>query len=187
VTQAALRVAGGLWALDAQLARARQFPAVDWSASYSLYAETLVGALGAETGTDWGALRTRILALLQRDGELREIASLLGVEEMEDRDRLVLSLASLVREHLLGQNAFDPNDAMSPLAKTARMAQLAISALDTAEAAIAAGRELDELPIAELRRAYADVRRASPETRDARLADAERALAALGPPSGGGS
>ena len=37
VTQAALRVAGALWALDAALAHQRQFPAVDWETSYSLY------------------------------------------------------------------------------------------------------------------------------------------------------
>ena len=38
-TQASLRVVGALWALDARLAHQRQFPAVDWDTSYSLYAE----------------------------------------------------------------------------------------------------------------------------------------------------
>ncbi len=180
VTQAALRVAGGLWALDAQLARARQFPAVDWATSYSLYADSLVGTLGAATGTDWAHLRARVLALLGRDAELREIASLLGVEEMEDRDRLVLSIASLVRDHLLGQNAFDPNDATSSLAKTARMATLAISVLDRADAVLVAGAELDALPLGELRRAYAELRRAAPDAADARAADVERLIASLG-------
>lgn len=183
VTQACLRVAGGLWALDAQLARARQFPAVDWATSYSLYAPGLVGALGAATGSDWAGQRTRVLGLLQRDAELREIASLLGVEEMEDRDRLVLAIASMVREHLLGQNAFDPNDATSPLDKTAHMAELAIAALDTAQAALDAGAELDALPLAELRRAYAAHRRAAPEVREAALVEARRVLATLGRPT----
>ena len=176
VTQASLRVAGGLWALDAQLARARQFPAVDWATSYSLYADAVVPALAAATGAPWAALRTRVLALLQRDTELREIASLVGNEEMEDRDRLVLAIASLVREHLLGQNAYDPNDAISPLAKTAKLAELAIAALDAADAALVAGAELDGLPLAAFRRAYAELRRASVETQPARIADAERAL-----------
>ncbi|HET9993104.1 MAG TPA: V-type ATP synthase subunit A, partial [Kofleriaceae bacterium] len=179
VTQASLRVAGGLWALDAQLARARQFPAVDCATSYSLYAEAVVPALAASTGTAWAALRSRVLALLQRDAELREIASLVGNEEMEDRDRLVLAIASLVREHLLGQNAYDPNDATSPLAKTAKLAELAIAALDSADTALVAGAELDALPLAAFRRAYAELRRASPEAQPARLADAERALGGL--------
>ncbi|MBL9017196.1 MAG: V-type ATP synthase subunit A, partial [Myxococcales bacterium] len=67
VTQASLRVAGGLWALDAQLARARQFPAVQWATSYSLYVDAVAPALGAAAGADWSELRRRILMLLQRE------------------------------------------------------------------------------------------------------------------------
>lgn len=95
VTQASLRVAGGLWALDAQLARARQFPAVDWATSYSLYVDAVAPALAAATTAAWSTLRTRVLALLRREADLREMASLLGAEEMEDRDRLVLSIRTL--------------------------------------------------------------------------------------------
>ena len=168
VTQASLRVVGALWALDAQLARARQFPAVDWSTSYSLYS---VG--------DMAPLRARVFELLQRDSELREVASLLGVEEMEDRDRLVLAIASLVREHVLGQNAFDPNDAMSTLAKTEQLAALSIAALDAATAALAAGKELDELPLAEVRRAIAELRRAPTATSEARRAEVDALLGGM--------
>ena len=38
-----LRVVGALWALDARLAHQRQFPAVDWDTSYSLYADGTTG------------------------------------------------------------------------------------------------------------------------------------------------
>jgi len=179
VTQASLRVAGGLWALDAQLARARQFPAVDWATSYSLYADAVIPALAAESGADWATLRARVLGLLQRDAELREIASLVGNEEMEDRDRLVIAVASLVREHVLGQNAFHPDDAWSPLTKTARLAALAIAALDAADAALVAGAELEALPLAAFRRAFAELRNAPAAARDARIADAERAIGGL--------
>ncbi len=168
VTQAALRVTGALWALDAQLARARQFPAVDWSTSYSLYA---VG--------DMAPLRTRIIALLQRDAELREVASLLGVEEMEDRDRLVLAIAALVREHVLGQNAFDPNDAMSTLDKTRDLAALSIAALDAASAALERGASIDELPLPAVRQAIAALRRAAPSTDATRRAEAEASIASI--------
>lgn len=160
VTQAALRVTGALWALDAGLARARQFPAVDWSTSYSLYA---VG--------DTAELRTRIVALLQRDAELREVASLLGVEEMEDRDRVVLAVAAIVREHVLGQNAFDPNDAMSSLDKTRDLATFSVAVLDAATEAVAKGRDLDELGLGDLRGAIAALRRAEPGAYAARRAD----------------
>jgi V/A-type H+-transporting ATPase subunit A len=176
VTQASLRVAGGLWALDAQLARARQFPAVDWATSYSLYADAVVPVLAAETGAPWAALRSRVLALLQRDAELREIASLVGNDEMEDADRLVLAIAGMVREHVLGQNAFHPEDASSPLAKTAALAELALATLDAATAALAAGAELDGLPLAQVRRALAAIRNAPADARAARIVDAMRAL-----------
>ena len=168
VTQASLRVAGALWALDAQLARARQFPAVDWSTSYSLY-----------TVGDMAPLRARVFELLQRDSELREVASLLGVEEMEDRDRLVLAIASLVREHVLGQNAFDPNDATSTLAKTEQLAALSIAALDAANAALDAGKELDELPLADVRRAIAELRRAPAATYLARHVEADALIGGI--------
>jgi V/A-type H+-transporting ATPase subunit A len=159
VTQASLRVAGGLWALDAQLARARQFPAVQWSTSYSLYVDAVARALGEAADADWPELRRRILMLLQREAELREIASLLGADEMADRDRLVMAIAAMVREHLLGQNAFDPVDASSPLERTAALAARAIAALDDCDAKLVAGAELDELPLPEIRRAYAALRR----------------------------
>ncbi|HZJ64355.1 MAG TPA: hypothetical protein VFD36_12620, partial [Kofleriaceae bacterium] len=121
----------------------------------------------------------RVLGLLQRDAELREIASLIGNDELEDRDRLVLAIASLVREHVLGQNAFDPNDASSPLEKTEKLAALAVAALDRADAALVAGRELDALPLSAVRRAFAELRRAPEANRVERVAAAERAVEAL--------
>ncbi len=176
VTQASLRVAGAMWALDAGLAHQRQFPAVDWSSSYSLYTDTTQAWFAEHAGGDWPAQRQRLLALLQRDGELREIASLLGAEAMQDADRVVLEVARMVREHLLGQSAFDQNDAYSSVAKTALMARLAVAALDAAERAVAAGAGAGELDLAGLRRAYAELRR----TADADLpAVAERVTAAI--------
>ncbi|HTR50395.1 MAG TPA: V-type ATP synthase subunit A [Kofleriaceae bacterium] len=177
VTQASLRVAGGLWALDARLARARQFPAVDWSLSYSLYTATVSSAIGAR----WPELRTGMLALLQRDAELREIASLVGNDEMDDGDRLALAIASLAREHVLGQNAFDPNDASSSPAKTAQLAELALAALAAGAAALAAGGSFDALApqLAAFRRALADLRRAPEAERDRRAAECTRVLGGL--------
>ena len=42
----------------------------------------------------------RILDLLQRDAELREVASVVGPEALEDRDRLLLAAASAAREYV---------------------------------------------------------------------------------------
>lgn len=179
VTQASLRVAGGMWALDAGLAHQRQFPAVDWSTSYSLYADKAQAWFAERAGAAWPAHRARLLALLQRDGELREIVGLLGADSLQDADRVALEVARIVREHVLGQNAFDPNDAFSPPAKTGRMAALAVAALDGAEAALARGVPADELDFAPIRRAFADLRRAAPDAIDAAAAVVDDAIAAL--------
>jgi V/A-type H+-transporting ATPase subunit A len=171
VTQASLRVCGALWALDPALAQKRQFPAVDWSTSYSLY---------VDARSPWAPLRARILALLQRDAELREIAGLLGHDALQDRDRATLEVARMVREDLLGQNAYDPDDASSSLDKTGTMAQLAVAALDAAEAALDRGKAIDELDLASVRRTFGELRRGPAAELDARAGAVTAAIAALG-------
>ncbi|MDH4348247.1 MAG: V-type ATP synthase subunit A, partial [Gemmatimonadota bacterium] len=90
VTQASLRVAGALWALDPALAHQRQFPAVDWETSYSLHAEHTAPWFTEHAGPEWSGLRRDTLELLQRERELREIAGLIGPEALQDKDRLLL-------------------------------------------------------------------------------------------------
>ncbi|MCB9558893.1 MAG: V-type ATP synthase subunit A [Kofleriaceae bacterium] len=179
VTQASLRVAGGLWALDPALAQKRQFPAVDWATSYSLYVDATASWLTERAGVPWAELRARVLGLLQRDAELREIAGLLGHEALQDRDRATIEVARMVREHLLGQSAFDPNDASSSVEKTGCMAQLAVATLDAAEAALDAGATIDELELVAVRRAFAALRTGPGDELPARAAAVEAAIAAL--------
>lgn len=180
VTQASLRVAGALWALDPALARRRQFPAVDWATSYSLHVDATAPWFSRAAGVDWAPLRARVLQLLQRDAELREIAGLLGHEALQDRDRIVIEVARLVHEHLLGQSAYDPIDAACPVVKTGRMAALAIAALDATLACVERGAAIDDLDLPGLRRAYAAVRAAPVDVLDERAAVVERLLAGLG-------
>ncbi len=179
VTQASLRVAQGLWALDPSLAQKRQFPAVDWATSYSLAVDATAAWFSAEAGVDWTALRTRVLALLARDAELREIAGLLGHEALQDRDRAAIEVARIAREHLLGQSAFDPADAASPVTKTGRLATLVVATLDAAQAAVDRGVAVEDLDLTAVRRAVAAVRFAPAELLPARIAAAEAAIAAI--------
>ena len=64
-----------------------------------------------------------MLALLQRDAELREVAAIVGPEALEDADRVTLAGAAAVRELVLGQSAFDAEDAFCAPAKTFALAQ----------------------------------------------------------------
>jgi V/A-type H+-transporting ATPase subunit A len=121
VTQSSLRASGALWALSPDLAHRRHFPAVDWSLSYSLDSPRLEAWFAREAGPEWLPLRDEAMRLLQRERELQEIAQLVGIEALQDAERVVLESARLLREGFLRQSALLPADASSPPAKTLAM------------------------------------------------------------------
>ena len=180
VTQASLRVAGALWALDPALAHQRQFPAVDWNVSYSLYAEALAPWFAEHGGAGWGALRADVMRLLHDEEDLREVAGLVGPEALQDADRLRLEVARALRDSVLGQSAFDPKDATSSLEKTRRLAEAALECLRAGTAAVAAGVPFEQLALPAATQALAALRRAGTgelEDRARAALDAARALA----------
>ena len=172
---------GALWALDPALAHQRQFPAVDWETSYSLSAAALRDWFRASAGEDWESLRADLLGLLQRDRELREIAGLIGPEALQDADRLVLEVAAAVRANVLGQSAFDPNDAFSPIEKTRALARGAVRLGRAARAALDRGAGFEQLQLGPAARALAALRRAAPAELAAPEAALDAALRALAP------
>ncbi|MDP1825454.1 MAG: V-type ATP synthase subunit A [Archangium sp.] len=184
VTQACLRVAGALWALDPELAHQRQFPAVDWHTSYSLYAEAMGNAFDATVDEGWSKARAGLFELLQRDTELREVAAVVGPESLEDKDRLLLAAAALAREVVLGQSAFDPNDAWSPPSKTYLLARLCLTALEKGRDALSKGAPFTELELAGLRRALAMLRDSPATEFAARTTEVEARLQSLWKPGG---
>ena len=72
VTQATLRIVKVFWRLDADLAHARHFPAINWLESYSLY-DKLGAWFNKNAGEDWMEEKQRISALLQEEASLQEI------------------------------------------------------------------------------------------------------------------
>ncbi len=114
VTQASLRLAGTFWALDAELAHARHFPAVGWTQSYSLYVEPLAPWYRERVAESWPERRAEAIELLGREKQLLEIVQLVGADALPDEDRVVLEVARLLRETFLQQHAFDPVDAARP-------------------------------------------------------------------------
>jgi V/A-type H+-transporting ATPase subunit A len=179
VTQASLRVVGALWALDPALAHQRQFPAVDWSTSYSLHAESLAPWFAEHVAAEWPAIRRELLELMQRERELREIAQLVGPEALQDQDRLLLETAQVVRDAVFGQSAYDPNDAFSPLDKTHRLASLAREFYRAGLAAIQGGAAFDSLELAPARSALVALRRTPAADIPAQAERGARAIAAL--------
>jgi V/A-type H+-transporting ATPase subunit A len=124
VTQSSLRATGALWALSADLAHRRHYPAIDWAIGYSLDAPRLAAWFEREGGRGFGALREEAMKLLQRERELSEVAELVGTESLQDAERLVLETARLLREGFLRQSAYDPADASCPPFKAFEMLRL---------------------------------------------------------------
>jgi len=179
VTQAALRVTGALWALDASLAQQRHYPAVDWDTSFSLYANQVAGWFAEAAGADWDELRRYLVALLQRERELRDIASLVGPDALEDEDRFVMNIAWIVRDVILRQSAFQPDDARSPVDKTYAMASAAVLAGQKGREALASGIPTARLDLERVRQALVALRDApGPDVAD-RSRDARNAALAV--------
>jgi V/A-type H+-transporting ATPase subunit A len=114
VTQASMRIAGALWALDSNLAHARHFPAINWNRSYTLYDEHLGDWYKENVAEDWLDLRQQMKTLLQKETELEEVAQLVGMDALPDSERLILEMARAMREDYLRQSAFHDVDCHCP-------------------------------------------------------------------------
>ncbi|HVB31537.1 MAG TPA: V-type ATP synthase subunit A [Gemmatimonadaceae bacterium] len=187
VTQASLRVAGAMWALDPSLAHQRHFPAVDWETSYSLYVERIASWFAEHGGERWSEVRVGLMNLMQHERELRDIASLVGPDALEDTDRLTMDCAAMVREIVLRQNAYHPHDAASSVAKTYAMAACALDAHRAGEAALGAGIAFARLDLSPVWRALAALRDAPEHELEPRAREAREAVQALAPRPPGGS
>ena len=179
MTQAALRVAGALWALDPALAQQRQFPAVDWATSYSLQADGVAPWFAREGGARWVELRRSTLELLQRGRELKDIAGLVGPDALQDADRLALESARVVQELVLAQSAYEPNDACSDVGKTFRLASLALALHERGLRAMEQGVRFEQLELGTARRSLAAFRAAPAGDAEARFHQAGLAIERL--------
>jgi V/A-type H+-transporting ATPase subunit A len=117
VTQNTLRVTKVFWGLDAKLAYKRHFPAINWLSSYSLYLDNVRDYWKKEVAEDYEAIRSDAMSLLQQESSLEEIVRLVGMDALSSKERLILETAKSIREDFLFQNAFDYEDAYTPLKK----------------------------------------------------------------------
>ncbi len=144
VTQCCLRVSGTFYMLDSNLAHSRHFPAVNWTQSYTLYDRITGPVFDRTVDPEWSALRDRCRAILQQEGELREIAEIVGREGMQDADRLVMVSAEQLRIRFLAQNAYS-DDASCPPEKTLQICRTIIAEHDRLKKHLDAGAALDDL------------------------------------------
>lgn len=144
VTQSSMQVTGALWALDADLAHRRHFPAIDWKRCFSLYTQSLDPWFQAQVASDWPQLRAELAALLQKEEELQEIVQLVGIDAVQDPERIVLEISRIVREEYLRQNAYSDVDAACPLAKQYWMLKAQLEFLHYCQALIKKGHPIEQ-------------------------------------------
>lgn len=122
------RFTGVFWALDADLAYSRHFPAINWMKSYSLYTPQLraswmkIFTPHIAGLTEWwqekfptlDQLRRMSFELLDRAVEIEAIARIIGETSLPDDQRLILYTSDLMKEGFLKQNAYDVVDSFCP-------------------------------------------------------------------------
>ncbi len=143
VTQACLRVSGALYMLDTQLAHRRHFPAINWTQSFSLYSDTAMAHF-VEEHEEWAKLQARCRDILQREDALREVAEVVGMEGLQDGDRLLMRTAEKIRLDFLCQNSFTEDAFAAPKSTIESIATL-VAEHDQLSAALDGGALLDDL------------------------------------------
>jgi len=166
VTQATLRIVKVFWGLDASLAYARHFPAINWLSSYSLYTSGLTDWLNENVDPDYSRCQTAALALLQEESRLNDIVRLVGYDSLSQEDQLKLEVAKSLREDFLQQNAFVEDDAYTTLGKQFKMLQTILEFYKLSKEVLTTGvylKEVLKLPVREKMGRMKEIPESKPE------------------------
>ncbi len=144
VAQNTLRIVKVFWALDSDLADRRHFPAIHWLRSYSLYVDS-IRHYWESIGKGWYELRSRALALLQKEAELQEIVRLVGPDALPQQERAILEGARMIREDFLQQSAFHEIDTFCPEKKQYEMLRIILKFFDKMVSAINKGVHIEDI------------------------------------------
>ncbi|MFW5922274.1 MAG: V-type ATP synthase subunit A [Halodesulfurarchaeum sp.] len=145
VTQNTLRIVNVFWALDADLAERRHFPAINWNESYSLYRDQLDPWYEENVARDFPQIRQWAIDVLDEEKELKEIVQLVGKDALPEDQQLTLEIARYIREAWLQQNAFHEVDTSCTPEKTYRMLQAIKTFDEAAFQALDAGVPVEEI------------------------------------------
>ena len=138
VTQHTKRFIRCFWALERELANARHYPAVGWIDSYSEYADE-VRVWWDKFDPQWAIIRQQALDLLKREDRLQQIVRLIGADALPDSDRLILTVAEMIKNGFLQQSAFDSVDQYSVPEKQIRLLTLIMNFYEQALSVVKSG------------------------------------------------
>ncbi|MFP4188227.1 MAG: ATP synthase subunit A [Halobacteriales archaeon] len=145
VTQNTLRIVKTFWALDADLAERRHFPAINWNDSYSLYKSQLDDYFADEVNDNWAETRQWAVGVLDEETELQEIVQLVGKDALPEDQQLTLEVARYIREVFLQQDAFHDVDTYCDLDKQYELMRLIRKFNDLAFDALDSGVPVEEI------------------------------------------
>ncbi|MFO7796463.1 MAG: V-type ATP synthase subunit A [Promethearchaeati archaeon] len=146
VTSNTKRFVQTFWALDAELAYEKHYPAINWLESYSNYPSYIrkwwnqnVKIDWSEIDIDWFKCRNRVNQILSRENELKNMTQLVGEENLPELQQLDLFIANLIKEAFLIQNAFDDIDNFTSTEKNIALIKLILLLHQEAEELITQG------------------------------------------------
>ena len=144
VTQSCLRTTGTFLMLDTSLAHSRHFPAINWFQSYSLHRTELLPYYQKHVSPEWEDAQVKCNEILRKEDELREVVEIVGIEGIQDSDRLLMHVAEKIRSQFLCQNAYT-EDAFSPLDRTFASIRHILDFHINAEAQLKEGVPIEEI------------------------------------------
>lgn len=144
VSQASLGVSKAFWGLDASLAYARHYPAINWLSSYTLYQDEVDEYNANHIDSNFPDYRREAIEILQKEAELLEIIRIVGMDSLSAQEKITLDTAKSLREDYLQQDAFDDTDSFASRNKMLAMLQIILT---FHHEAMAISREIEDVEI----------------------------------------
>ncbi|MDF2685214.1 MAG: Sodium-transporting two-sector ATPase [Clostridia bacterium] len=133
VTQNTKRFVRCFWALDKALAYGRHYPSINWTNSYTEYADDLKKWYDVNVDKRFIELRGDIIKILNEEDRLMEIVKLIGSDVLPDDQRLIIENSRVIRIGFLQQNAMDDVDTYIPIKKQLLMMDVIIYLYNSAK------------------------------------------------------
>lgn len=143
ITQTSLKNSQVFLALDAGLAAKRHYPSINWITSYSLYEDVFNELISKENSEGEQFIKDRNIAksILAKETDLVELVKIVGMDGLDNSDRLILETGKSLREDFLQQNGFDEVDTYCPFEKTIAMLRNIIGLYEVVEEKLEIGQD----------------------------------------------
>ena len=132
VVQHTKRFVKCFWALDRDLAYSRHYPSINWLTSYSDYTEDLDEWFRKNVDENFSKYRKRAMELLNEDDRLQQIIKIMGEDVLPDDQKLVVSIARMIKVGILQQNAYSEIDSFCSLKRGFMMLKIVMDFYDRA-------------------------------------------------------